>query len=89
MNDLKIYSPTPLEPTDFEGIKRALTEDGVAVVKDILQEPEQDAFLDNFWEAVTKRNINLRRDDPSTWVTENTDWYGTFGAGQYKVNSLL
>lgn len=86
ISDLKIHSPTPLEATDLEGIKRALSEDGVAVVKNILQPSEQDLFLDSFWEAIQARHNALRRDDPSTWVPENTDWHGTFGAGQYKVN---
>ena len=85
MNNLKIYSPTPLEPTNLAGIRQALAEDGVVVVKNILQKHEQDIFLDSFWEAIEKRHSALRRNDPSTWVAENTDWHGTFGAGQYKV----
>jgi hypothetical protein len=85
MNDLKIYSPTPLAPTDYSGISKALAENGVAVVTDILQEREKKQFLDSFWEAVMRRRKALQRDDPSTWTADNTDWYGTFGAGQYKA----
>jgi hypothetical protein len=87
MNDLKVFSPTPLSSTDYEGIRRTLAEDGVAVVKDILPASEQDLFLQNFWQAMSKRNGLLQRDDPSTWSIENTDWYGTLGAGQYKVTN--
>jgi hypothetical protein len=89
MDKLKIHSPEPLEPTDYVGINQALAEDGVAVVKNILEEVEQSTFLDFFWESIIKRNSKLCRDDQSTWIEENTDWYGTFGAGQYKVSSIL
>mmetsp|Transcript_9580 Transcript_9580/g.15927 ORF Transcript_9580/g.15927 Transcript_9580/m.15927 type:complete len:101 (-) Transcript_9580:3096-3398(-) len=82
---MKTYRPTPLSSNDFAGINQALAEDGVAVVTDILSEAEQGLLLDHFWEAMTKRKRSLKREDPDTWVEENTDWYGTFGAGQYKV----
>ena len=84
---MKTYSPIPLAPSDLVGIKQALAEDGVAVVTGILSEQEQEQFLDFFWTAVSARVPALQREDPSSWVEENTDWYGTFGAGQYKVTS--
>lgn len=88
MNDLKIFSPTPLAPSDYAGIRRALSEDGVAVITDILKAQEQETFLDYFWDAITIRKRALQREEPSTWMEDNTDWYGTFGAGQYKVSSV-
>lgn len=84
LSDMKVYSPTPLECTDYEGIRKALQEDGVAVVQGILNQEEQGLFLDYFWEAAMKRQKKLKRDDPSSWIEENTDWLGTYGAGQYK-----
>jgi hypothetical protein len=84
LSNLKVYSPTPLECTDYEGIRKALQDDGVAVVQGILTQEEQDLFLEYFWEAVMKRHRKLKRDDPSTWIEDNTDWLGTYGAGQYK-----
>jgi hypothetical protein len=82
---LKIHSPTPLAKDDFAGIKLALHEDGVCVIADILDQEAQDAFLNMFWDSLEKRKPELSRYDSATWTEANTDWYGTFGAGQYKV----
>lgn len=81
---LNSYRPTPLEPTDFTGIRDTLEQDGVCVIQNILSQSDQATFLGLFWEAMQRRNKKLRRDDSATWVEDNTDWYGTFGAGQYK-----
>lgn len=78
------FCPLPLHPSDGAGIRLALQRDGVCVVANILSETEQNDFQDLFWEAIQKRNSKILREDVSTWTAENTDWYGTFGAGQYK-----
>ena len=85
LSNLNVYSPTPLARNDFVGIKKALDEDGVCVVEGILEKDERELFLGYFWEAIMKRHSKLKRDDVSTWTEENTDWLGTYGAGQYKV----
>ena len=85
LSNLSVFSPIPLECTDYRGIRKALQDDGVAVVQGILSQEEQNLFLDYFWEALMRRHKKLKRDDPSTWIEENTDWLGTYGAGQYKV----
>jgi hypothetical protein len=84
MSKLNVFRPLPLDTDDFSAIKAALDKDGVCVITNILTATEQREFLDLFWQSMTKRNNNLRREDPSTWTKDNTDWYGTFGAGQYK-----
>lgn len=82
--NLSTYAPTPLEPTDYVGIRSALDRDGVCVVQNIMTTAEQEKFLDLFWMSVERRQKSLKRHDASTWTAKNTDWYGTFGAGQYK-----
>lgn len=81
---LKTFRPVPLEPSDFAGIRDALESDGVCVIQNVLSTSEQEQFLHLFWEAIQRRGKGLKRDDSSTWTEDNTDWYGTFGAGQYK-----
>jgi hypothetical protein len=81
---LGVYSPQPLEVDDFEGIRSALDDTGVCVVQNILTPQEQQSFLNLFWDAIESRKKALSRSDASTWTPENTDWHGTFGAGQYK-----
>jgi hypothetical protein len=81
---LSVYKPTPLAISDFSGIRAALDRDGVCVVRDVLTTEEQSTFLHLFWHSIEKRHATLKRTDPSTWTEDNTDWYGTFGAGQYK-----
>lgn len=81
---LGVYSPQPLESNDFEGIRNALNDTGVCVIQNILTYDEQQSFLDSFWDAIESRKKLLSRSDHTTWTAENTDWYGTFGAGQYK-----
>jgi hypothetical protein len=84
MSKLNVFRPIPVNAADLPAIRAALDKDGVCVVTNILSLPEQREFLDLFWQSVTKRNTQLRREDPSSWTEDNTDWYGTFGAGQYK-----
>ena len=80
---LGVLSPTPLQPTDFQGIRAALDDVGVCVVADILTMDEQERFLTLFWEALEWRHRILRRNDSPTWTDQNTDWQGTYGPGQY------
>ncbi len=81
---LGVYSPEPLDPDNFSGIREALDNTGVCVIQNILSGPEQEHFLQSFWDAIEQRKKVISRHDSSTWSAENTDWHGTYGAGQYK-----
>ena len=82
--NLGVYEPIALDAHDYTGIQNSLEQDGVCVIKNILSQEDQSSFLSQFWSAVEKRNPKLSRTDPTTWTAENTDWFGTRGAGQYK-----
>jgi hypothetical protein len=69
---------------DIAGIKGDMADLGFAVIESILTADEVEAFQAAFWRAVTSRCPSLKRDDRSTWTSENCEWKGTFGAGQYK-----
>ena len=83
-SNLGIHSPEPLEADDYEGIRAALRTDGVCVIQNILSQEDQRSFLNSFWNAIETRKKAISRTDISTWTPENTDWHGTYGAGQYK-----
>jgi len=81
---LRVIDPVVRRPGEFAGIKSDLDEFGFAVVGGVLTEAERTAFMDAFWAAASLRCPALDRNDPATWTPENTEWRGTYGAGQYK-----
>merc|ERR1719487_482421 len=78
------WTPRVRDADDYASIQQDLDEHGVAVVGNILTPTEQESFQENFWEAITKRCHELKRDDQTTWTPENYSWKGNYGAGQYK-----
>ncbi len=79
-----VISPTIHGPDDLTQIKEDLDTLGFACVGNILTEEEISTYEDEFWRALTRRERSLKRDDRTTWTPENTEWRGTYGAGQYK-----
>ena len=81
---IRVNHPNVRNREDTTSIQSDLDELGYSVVGNILNEDEIREFEDAFWRSLTKRERALKRDDMTTWTTENTSWRGTYGAGQYK-----
>lgn len=79
-----VIAPPIHGPNDLEQIKSDLEIHGFSCIGNILTEEEISSYENEFWAAITRREKSLQRNDRTTWTQENTEWRGTYGAGQYK-----
>lgn len=79
-----VFSPPVRLPTDYALIKQDLQDLGLCVVGEILSPSEQTEFYSLFWTAVSKRRPALVESNQDSWIPDNYEWKGNYGAGQYK-----
>jgi hypothetical protein len=84
VGDAKVLHPIVREATDIPGIKEDLHALGFVVIGNILSSEQKEAFRCSFWNALSRRVPALKMEDVSTWIPENYQWKGNYGAGQYK-----
>lgn len=81
------FFPIVRDSDDKTGIQADMDEHGFCVIGNILDDEDQSRFEDMFWNAMEKRKY-IDRNDKSTWIRDNYEWKGNYGAGQYKYYGM-